>query len=263
MLTANSDTAWKIFGKTDPYYAVCTLDRFRAGHLDDEARRQFFRSGEMHIERVLKVIRESLDPGFQPVRALDFGCGVGRVTIPLARLCSEVVGVDVSSAMLTEAAENCRRQGIDNVNLVRSDNRLSEVSGRFDFIHSFIVFQHLPVWKGMRLARIMIDLLTENGMGALHFTHARRASRARKAVHWLRAHVPLANNLANVVQGRPWPKPMMQMNSYSVNALCEMLQASGCNPVHLRFTDHDGHLGIFVFFRKAGSAPGQQMLSNW
>ena len=120
-------------------------------------------------------MRARLGADFQPRRVLDFGCGVGRLVLPLSRLCEEVVGVDVAEAMLSEAAANCRQAGATNVRLIRGDDRLSGVTGPFDFIHSFIVFQHVPVQRGLVLLERLLDLLAPDGVGALHFTyHCRR-----------------------------------------------------------------------------------------
>lgn len=111
-----------------------TADKYRAENLDESALAEFFRSGAENMDYILKNIREHLDGGFQPTRALDFGCGVGRITIPMARICPQVVGVDVADSMLEEARRNCIRNAVGNVELVKSDDRLSRVPGKFDLV---------------------------------------------------------------------------------------------------------------------------------
>jgi ubiquinone/menaquinone biosynthesis C-methylase UbiE len=44
-------------------------------------------------------------------RALELGCGTGRIAFPLARAGVEVVGIDRSAAMLARAARRLRRRG--------------------------------------------------------------------------------------------------------------------------------------------------------
>lgn len=249
----SSDADWDQMGQRDPYFAVCTDERYRTGRLDPAARAHFFRTGEDYVALLFSSIRATLCPDFQPVRALDFGCGVGRLAIPLARECSEVVGVDVSPGMLAEARKNSHELSASNIDFVRSDDCLSQVQGSFDFVHSFIVLQHIPARRGLRLTRALVDLLSDGGIGALHYTYARRASGVRKAVHWLRKNVPGANGLVNVVQGRLFNDAMIQMNAYDLNEICLILQEKGCNNVSLRFTDHGGHLGVaFVFLKQSG-----------
>jgi SAM-dependent methyltransferase len=254
MLNLSSDAAWKKFGSIDPYYGVVSHDRFHAGRMDQEAYTDFFRSGEEHVASVLDRVRRHLAPAFRPDRMLDFGCGVGRLVVPLARLGGRVTGVDVSEGMLREAAANCERQGLSNVELVRSDDRLSAVQGTFDFVHSFIVFQHIPPARGMAIVRSLLARLEEGGVGALHFTYARRASLARRGVSWMRRTVPFANSVVNLAQGKPWAYPLMQMHSYDLNRLLELLNEHGCPETYLYQTDHGGYLGAMLFFRKSAAA---------
>src|SRR5215210_1486107 len=137
MLGRNSDAAWERYGKFDPYFGVCTQDKYRTENLGESELEEFFRSGEEFINLLLSTTRERLDSSFQPTRALDFGCGVGRLTIPLAKMVAHVVGVDISDGMINEARNNCLRNDVlAKVELVKSDDRLTKVRGTFDFVVS-------------------------------------------------------------------------------------------------------------------------------
>lgn len=48
-------------------------------------------------------------------RVLDLFCGLGNFTLPMARRCKQVTGVEGSDAMLQRAAKNAARNGISNV----------------------------------------------------------------------------------------------------------------------------------------------------
>ena len=148
----DSDRDWERFGESDPYFAVLTAPEFH-GRLAAPEREKFFESGETHIDAVFSVIRDRLDGSFNPTRALDFGCGVGRLLLPLAARCKEVTGVDVSRSMLAEARRNCDAAGAPQVRLLLSDDNLTAVNGAFEFIHSYIVLQHIPVARGERIIR--------------------------------------------------------------------------------------------------------------
>jgi ubiquinone/menaquinone biosynthesis C-methylase UbiE len=245
-----TDREWEAFGKSDPYFGVLTHARFRAAATDSAARDEFFSLGEKHVEHFLSIIKENLDPTFAPHRALDFGCGVGRITIPLARYVGQVVALDVSDSMLMEAKRNCVQAGIQNVTLLKSDDRLTKLSGSFDFLHSFIVFQHIPRQRGEAILNEMLRHLADNGVGALHFTYASRASQWRRVLGRVRATVPYVQNFVNLAKGRSFRYPHMQMNDYKVNQLLLLLQQHGCHRVHIRFSDHGGYLGIVLFFKK-------------
>lgn len=252
MFTGESDRAWSAYGTADPYFGVLTDERFHKEKLDEAALRAFFRTGEEHIGAVLDVVRARQGADYRPRRALDFGCGVGRLVIPLAGACDAVVGVDVSDGMLAEARKNCAARGLANVELAKSDDTLSRVQGTFDFVHSYIVFQHIPVERGMAIFRTLVGRLEPGGVGALHFSYHRSVSPVRRAVNWMRRKVPLVNNLVNLAQGRSFFCPLMQMNRYSLNDLLQTFQEQGCHVWDVRFTDEGGHFGVLFFFSKDG-----------
>jgi 2-polyprenyl-3-methyl-5-hydroxy-6-metoxy-1,4-benzoquinol methylase len=97
MFRNNTDKSWETLGKTNPYYGVLTSDKFRNNNLDDDARAEFFKSGKKHVVDLLNRVEEKFGK-IPRGNALDFGCGVGRLTLPLAidGGFSRVVGMDIS-----------------------------------------------------------------------------------------------------------------------------------------------------------------------
>ena len=247
----NSDKDWERFGKTDAYFAVLTAPEFH-GRLSDSERAKFFASGETHIDAIFSIIRERLDPSFAPARALDFGCGVGRLVLPLAERCREVTGVDVSPSMLAEARRNCDAGGAKGIRLVQGDDDLSAVTGPFDFIHTYIVLQHIPVARGEKLVRKLAAKLAPGGIGMFHvpYTDGRKRLTSR-ILYWLRMRVPGGKWVLNLARGRSIRAPVMQMNEYSVTRLFDILWNEGCSEMHVRFSDHAGARGVLIFARKA------------
>jgi 2-polyprenyl-3-methyl-5-hydroxy-6-metoxy-1,4-benzoquinol methylase len=208
-----ADRAYDSVGRTEPYYGVITLDRFLSANLDAATLREFFETGEAHVARVLETIRARLAADFRPRRALDFGCGVGRILIPLAREAGEAVGVDVSDAMMAEAARNCGERNLTNVSFVKSDDRLSSLKGTFDLIHSVIVLQHIAPHRVEVLVRGLLAHLEPGGVGALHFT---TWSPLRKRIgRWLKKALPPINIAANLYRRRPWNLGLIEMNCVS------------------------------------------------
>src|SRR5687768_3754620 len=200
MLRNDSDRDWESLGTTDPYWAVVTDDRYRFHNLTAENIAQFFATGERDVANVFAAIGKHITPDFAPARTLDFGCGVGRLAIPLAARCGEVVGADVSEAMLAEARFNAERRNASNVFFVRSDDALSQVAGKFDFVHSYIVLQHVPVSRGERITRRLIELLAPGGVGALHYTYDTRLPARSRVAHWVRTSVPFADAALNLMR---------------------------------------------------------------
>jgi len=258
-----TDAHWESWGARDPYFGVLTHPRFRTAALTPEAREEFFASGRAHAQQVLDVCRQRIDPAFSPQRVLDFGCGVGRVLIPLAAGMAEAVGVDVSPSMLAEARRNCEAQGVANVALLLSDDDLSTLSGEFDLVHCCIVLQHIEVPRGRKLFQKLVERIRPGGIGALHVTfawdiYADNFGQAPPppgpgpvalARGWLREKLfgppPAAKPPAADAD------PEMQMNFYNLSELMFVVQRAGATALHAEFTDHGGALGVFMFFRRA------------
>jgi 2-polyprenyl-3-methyl-5-hydroxy-6-metoxy-1,4-benzoquinol methylase len=246
---------WEKWGQRDPYFAVITRDDYHADRVDDGARRVFFAGGEDEIAMTVEDVRRVTSSDWRPNSVLDFGCGVGRLTIPLARISERICAVDVSPAMLREAARNCEDAGLRNVDFRLSTPGLTGVEGPFDFVHSSIVFQHIPPSSGYALFDAILDRVTPNGAGMLHVVHGQRGSPLRTAAHRARRSSRVIHRLLNVIQRRPIDAPLMAMFEYELSRLLVSLQTRGFERIGGRLTDHGGWLGVMLTFSRgdAGS----------
>lgn len=138
-----------------------SYDRFRKENLSSETRAEFFKTGEEYLNWILEQIKRHIDPDFLPKRAVDFGCGTGRLAIPLAEKMENVDGIDISESVLQEAQGNCHERSLENVTFVKSDDELSLLEGKFDLIHSFIIFQHIPVARGVAIFKKLLVYLVK------------------------------------------------------------------------------------------------------
>ena len=237
----------------DPYYAVLNVEENRGAALAEDVRARFAKSGDEDMARTFDDIRRWITPSFAPMRAVDFGCGVGRLTIPIARVARQVTGIDISETMLDEARRNAEALGIHNATFTTSVEYFDQPGDArepVDFVHAYIVFQHMPPKAGQWVADALVGELAPGGIGALHFTYGRRAARIRRVVHRLRRIVPGMNALVNLAQGRPLSEPLIPMNSYDMGSLFSLLARHGCTHVNARLTDHGGHLGAMLIFQK-------------
>src|SRR5260370_38629454 len=90
---------WVTLGQEVPLWAVLVEDGKRGGQWDVE---EFFATGRADVsDTVASLTRLGLPTRWD--RALDFGCGVGRLTHALAAHADEVIGVDLSESMLEQA----------------------------------------------------------------------------------------------------------------------------------------------------------------
>ena len=102
---------------------------------------EFFATGEAEVSSVLNRCRELGIP-LKFGRALDFGCGVGRLTRAFASRFSECVGIDVSGEMVSQA-QNFNREVSNCDFVVNHSHTLPFPDESFDFVSSFIVLQHM------------------------------------------------------------------------------------------------------------------------
>jgi ubiquinone/menaquinone biosynthesis C-methylase UbiE len=130
---------WEKLGAEDPLWAILTVPDKKGGRWDPEA---FFATGR---EEIAGVMNKLLALGIKPSggRALDFGCGVGRLSQALAAGFDEVHGVDVSAPMVERANGFNRHPDRCHYHVnTRPDLQLFP-PGHFDFIYSNIVLQHI------------------------------------------------------------------------------------------------------------------------
>jgi hypothetical protein len=119
-----------------------------------------------------------------------------------------------------------------------------------DFIHSFIVFQHIPQREGMRILERLLRALNAGGVLSLHFTIHRQISMSRKIAMWARHSIPGVHQLLQLVKRQPVSEPPMQMNSYDLSGIMAMLNQHGVQAAMIQLTNHAGHLGAMVLGRK-------------
>ena len=247
----STDRHWEKSAKENPYFGVLSDPKFFSANLNEELLQEFFSSCERHIEHVFRTVRESVKPAFRPVRVLDYGCGVGRLLVPLANRSQEVTGVDVSPSMLIQARENCDRLCASSVCLLHVDDLRTLAPSTFDLVHSFIVFQHIPVARGELILSRLIELIAKGGVGAIHITFRDTHSAIRRNLRALRQRIPLVHGMINLARGRRYSTGMSQMNSYSMNRIFETLIKSQCSNLHVEFSDHGGFLGAMLYFEKS------------
>ena len=139
-LLEESRVFWDRHAQRDPLWAILSDTTKRDGKWDVT---RFFQTG---ISEIATLLYELDAQNFAPPRrgsALDFGCGVGRLTQALAPHFERVVGVDISPCMQELATRlNQHPQTVSYICNRAAD--LSTFEDRsFDFIVSSIVLQHV------------------------------------------------------------------------------------------------------------------------
>ena len=103
-------------------------------------------------------------------KALEIGCGPGRLMRPMSRHFAEIYGVDVSDQMIALAKE--KLADIPNAHVEATDGaRLTSFADdSIDFVYSYAVFQHIPTREVvMQYMREIHRVLKPGGLARLQF----------------------------------------------------------------------------------------------
>ena len=139
-MQSRHEQEWDHLASIDPLWAILSDPAKRGGGWETE---EFLATGERDVAHLVGVAERSGRP-LELGRALDFGCGVGRLTRALASRFGEVIGLDISGEMVRQAQEGTT--GVGNIRFVHDSTpdlvRLGP--GTFDLVLSLFVLQHFP-----------------------------------------------------------------------------------------------------------------------
>ena len=152
-------TSWTSLGQEDPLWAILSDPTKRGGLWDLN---EFLSTGEEEVRRLFRMLKSRGQTVVRD-RAVDFGCGVGRVTQALGGRFTEVHGLDISEPMVAEA----RRIGKDLMHVhyhVLEDHRLPFGDDTIDFVYSRMVFQHMNTALALLYIGEFLRILRPKGM---------------------------------------------------------------------------------------------------
>lgn len=168
------ERTWTELGEDDPLWAILSDPTMEGGGWSEHVP-EFFASGRREVEARLERLRDlGLEPSSRA--ALDFGCGVGRLTRALAQHFEEVHGVDIAATMLTEAVARGDRGCVYHHN-PRPDLALFP-AGRFSLVYSRLVLQHMARTLMEGYLREFVRVIEPGGVIVVQIPeHRRGASR--------------------------------------------------------------------------------------
>jgi SAM-dependent methyltransferase len=150
---------WESLAERDALFAILT-DHRRAGGKWNVA--EFMATGDAEIETVMDHLAcIGCIPNYAG-KALDFGCGVGRVTQALASRFASCVGVDISRQMIDKAKSLNRYAHCRYV--ANSEEQLPFADASFSLIYCNIVLQHVPRRFATAYLREFVRVLAPGGI---------------------------------------------------------------------------------------------------
>jgi ubiquinone/menaquinone biosynthesis C-methylase UbiE len=153
-------STWRVLGDQDPLWAILSRPDKRGNRWNID---EFFKSGEVEIAGIENYCASLNRPEERNV-ALDFGCGVGRLTRALSTRYANVIGVDISSSMIDRAKElHADLPNVRFVENVQPDLRFLD-DASVDFIYSVITLHHMPAALQRNYIAEFMRILSPRGL---------------------------------------------------------------------------------------------------
>jgi len=245
------------FDEPEPYFTVLTDPKFLRARMTDAARAEFFAGGETLVDFMWRTIQLHVAPDFAPTAILEYGCGVGRLAIPLARRAARragmVTAVDRSAAMLRAAREESAAHGVTNIDFSAPDMLFSG-DARFDFVTCYLVLQRMRQADGLKLVRALLSRIASGGIGMFQFPFRATTSALVGGMRWMREHLPGANGIVNIVRGHDRSRPFIPSYAYELEDVLALFEAAGFPAAYLAF-DRWNDLSSVMIFAESPLAP--------
>jgi ubiquinone/menaquinone biosynthesis C-methylase UbiE len=210
---------WEALGAGDPYWAVITDSRKKGGKW---GKGEFFQTGTDEINSVLEKISH-LGIQLRLELALDYGCGVGRLSRALSILFRQVIGVDISDSMLSEA----RSVNVElaNIEFLRNNGySLDSISDEtVDLVYTNIVLQHTPRNNQRSLIKEFCRVLRRGGVLVFQTPSHQNMRTIKGVLHFL-----LGNRILNIIRRIKHGKLcVMEMHTIRKHDVLRLLREEG------------------------------------
>ncbi len=239
---------WEFLAQLDPLRAICVKspENNKPWDLSD-----FLATGEKEIQTVLQYVNSiglSLDP---KGTALDFGCGVGRLTQAMSRYFDRCYGVDISPTMIKLANEinKYKTRCLYYLNCTNSLPFFEE--NYFCFIYSSIVLQHIHPKYSKEYLKEFMRILSPRGM-LIFQTCDRINSKIERIFSKLELRRKIQKFLVYSRITKQNQKYVMRMYSLSENIVRQVIESMGGNIIDIRYTnstdlDFNGNIMYFTY----------------
>jgi ubiquinone/menaquinone biosynthesis C-methylase UbiE len=219
---------WEGLAQTDPLWAICSDPQKRNGRWSYE---DLLATGRNEVKVVLACVAELGIRLDWNTPALDFGCGVGRLTQALAAYFPECWGIDISPTMISLAKKYS--QDFSRCRFILNDHELLEglQDNYFGFIYTSIVLQHMAEKLSRRYIAELVRVLKPGGTLVFQLPDSLRVSLAKK----LRIKLALRSRMRTVFRGNK--NYVMEMHCMEEHAVRKLVHESGGQVVDVRLTN--------------------------
>lgn len=218
---------WEKFADTDALWSICSDPRMKHGKWDREA---FFATGRNEISVVLEFLTGLGITVDVTGPALDFGCGVGRLSQALAEKFAFVWGIDISPGMV-KLADKLNQYDDRCLYVCGDSDHLPFEDETFSFIYTSIVLQHVePTYARLYLAEFL-RVLKPHGVLVFQLPNSRRGEYLQRIKERVRLRTRIRQVLGRQLQ------PIMEMHCLPETEVRHIITHNGARIVDVQLTN--------------------------
>lgn len=159
---------WSNLGIKEPHFSVYSHSKFKPDNFKKkDSQETFFKSGKVELDNTLQYLYKiGITPDYEGT-AIEWGCGVGRVTRFLAEKFFKIFAYDISLPHIHLAQDYLLENNLKNTDFIHLENLNKIYIPPYSFFYSKIVFQHNPPPLTKYLLNLILDSILPNGIFVL------------------------------------------------------------------------------------------------
>ena len=218
------------------YFETTGFDRWNRIYSDSDdvnkVQRNIRIGHQKTVDEVLVWIEESGQ--FNTVSFCDAGCGVGSLSLPLARMGAGFINAsDISEAMAKEAERRARDAGLDMARLNFTASDLESLSGSFHTVCCLDVFIHYPQEAAEEMVRHLCSLTEQ------------------RLIVSFAPYTPLLAALKGIGQLFPGPSKTTRAYTLKEKGIVAAAEACGFKPVRRSLNKAPFYFSRLIEFQRA------------
>jgi len=221
---------WEGLGSKDPMWAVLTNPLKKGKKWDSVS---FYSSGEYEVKILLSLLTKRNITLPDKTTALDFGCGLGRLSRGLGSRFDKVTGIDISSSMINKAKDE--NKAYRNLQFIcnPTDDLSILSSHQYSFLLSVITLQHIPAPFSHQYIREFMRVLKKDGIAMIQIPSQdlRDYTPLQKFRRWVR----IRERLALLGLGKGYT---MEMFVVSESEVTKLIHDNGGTLLAKYYTNH-------------------------
>jgi 2-polyprenyl-3-methyl-5-hydroxy-6-metoxy-1,4-benzoquinol methylase len=207
---------WEHLGTEKAHWSVLSVDTFLPDSLHQSID-SFWALGLAEAAQAAQVLSGFGYGQFEQKVCVEFGCGVGRLTIGLAETYKVVHAYDISRTHLAYAKARASEVGASNIEFHECSSDFRLPIEPCDFFYSVIVLQHNPPPVILALIRAALKALKPGGI-AMFQVPTYIVGYSFNLLNWLATDQTL----------------LMEMHCVPQDAVMEIISVSGCRLLSVR-----------------------------